>query len=170
MVSEKAFLKAYRKHADAIFRHCFFRVFSRERAQELLQETFMRTWKYLVAGNEIQNLRAFLYRVANNLIVSESRKKKEESLDALAEQGFDLPDADAVLAIYTEIERNCLHELIQELDPQYRQVIVMRYIDGLPPREIAVVLGESANVVSVRINRGVQKLRLLSQRYVSEPI
>ena len=75
------FLTAYDKYADAIYRHCFFRVFSKEKAEELTQETFMRTWQYLEDGKEVLNLRAFLYRVANNLIIDHSRKKKEERLD-----------------------------------------------------------------------------------------
>ena len=83
---EKQFLKAYDEFADPIFRHCYFRVFNRERAKDLMQETFTKTWEYLnqspITNHEsrITNMRAFLYRVANNLIIDNSRQKDERSL------------------------------------------------------------------------------------------
>ncbi|KKW47870.1 MAG: hypothetical protein UY99_C0021G0011, partial [Parcubacteria group bacterium GW2011_GWA1_59_11] len=40
------FLQAYDDHADAIYRHLYFRVFSRARAEEMTQEVFMKTWIY----------------------------------------------------------------------------------------------------------------------------
>lgn len=63
---EAQFLAAYDEWADAIYRHCFFRVYSKERAEELVQDTFMKTWQYLEKGNEVENLKAFLYKVAKS--------------------------------------------------------------------------------------------------------
>src|SRR5690349_19793406 len=60
------FLQAYDEFADPIFRHCYFRVFRRDRAKELVQETFLRAWEYQLQGKPIENIRAFLYRIANN--------------------------------------------------------------------------------------------------------
>lgn len=90
---------AYEAYADAIFRHCYFRVFNRELGKELMQETFLRVFEYLSKGNTVDNMRAFLYRVANNLIIDNVRRKKELSLDALNEQGFDPPGADEVTVV-----------------------------------------------------------------------
>jgi RNA polymerase sigma-70 factor (ECF subfamily) len=91
--NRQQFLAAYDNYADAIYRHCFYRVFSKPLAEELTQDTFMKTWKYLEGGKQVENLRAFLYRVANNLIIDHSRKKKEERLDALLEKSADLEPA-----------------------------------------------------------------------------
>ena len=52
-----------------------------------------------------------------------------------------------------------------EIDEKYRDVLVLRYTEGLSVQEIAEVLGERENTVSVRIHRGIQQLRKL---YVSE--
>jgi len=68
---EKQFIDAYDKYSEAIFRHCYYRVFDRERAKDFVQETFCKTWKYIVDGNDIENIRAFLYKTANNLIIDE---------------------------------------------------------------------------------------------------
>lgn len=155
---ERKFLKAYDELSDAIFRHCYFRVFNRERAKELMQETFMRAWENI---GEVQNLKAFLYKVANNLIIDESRKKKAVSLEDMQEEGFDIPDdkKDRPMNILAGKE---LIKILERLDPKYRQVIMMRYLDDLSPKEIAEATGESENNVSVRIYRGMEQLRRLT--------
>lgn len=157
---EEKFLVAYDDHADAIYRHCFFRVFSEGRAEELTQEVFMRAWEYLASGKDVQNIRAFLYRIATNLIIDESRKKKEESLDQLLET------SDALEPIHDghkDMEKNFLMKdvvaKIKSLPQEESQLLIMRYIDDLEPKEIAEILGVSANNVSVRINRAVSSLK-----------
>src|SRR3972149_8069440 len=85
----EAYLKAYDEYADAIYRYCLFRVFNEEKAKDSPQDSFLRTWDYLANGRQIENIRAFLYRVATNLIIDQSRKKREESLDVLQEPGFE---------------------------------------------------------------------------------
>ena len=162
---EKRFLEAYEAHSDALFRHCYFRVYSRERARDLTQETFTKTWDYLLQGKEIENLRAFLYQVATNLIIDESRKRKKQtelSLERLQEVGFD-PGEDESGRLIARADGKMLLPLLSQIDSKYGEVIVMRYIDDLSPQEIAEVTGESENVISVRIHRGLKKLRKLAE-------
>ena len=83
------FVKAYDDLADAIFRHCYFRIGDRERAKDLMQDTFTKTWQYITDGTPVRDLKSFLYRVANNLIIDEYRKKRELSLDSLMTEGFE---------------------------------------------------------------------------------
>ncbi|MBI5466917.1 MAG: RNA polymerase subunit sigma-70, partial [Candidatus Kerfeldbacteria bacterium] len=61
-MTEHEFLRHYEQFADAIFRHCYYRVFDAEQAHDLVQETFLRTWQYLVSGHQIDRIRPFLYR------------------------------------------------------------------------------------------------------------
>ncbi|HVW66112.1 MAG TPA: RNA polymerase sigma factor [Candidatus Peribacteraceae bacterium] len=157
---EQEFLTAYDQYADAIFRHCYFRVFDRERGKDLMQEVFMRAWEYLCKGEKVLNMRAFLYRIANNLIVDESRKRKETSLEKLQEEGFD-PGKDETPRMHSRIEHSRVIKKLGGLDDHYRDIIIMRYINDLSPSEIAEVTGESANTVSVRIYRGLKQLRSL---------
>ena len=86
---EHALEKLFSTYADAIFRfHCL-HVYDRDLAKDLTQETFIRYWQCLVRGESIEHARAFLYRIANNLMIDYCRKKKTISLDALLEQGFE---------------------------------------------------------------------------------
>lgn len=156
---EQEFLKAYEDYADDLFRHAFFRVRDRERAKDLVQETFTRTWTTLSDGASIDNLRAFFYRVLTNAIIDESRKKKSASLDTMLEEGFAPHDEEATEAVFEITTIRETHELLSTLPDEYRLPLVMRHLDGLSPREIAEILGLTENLVSVRINRAINKLR-----------
>lgn len=159
-ILEEEFLAAYDQYADAIFRHCYFRVFDRERGKDLMQEVFLRAWEYLARGEKVLNMRAFLYRIANNLIVDESRKKREASLEKLQEDGFD-PAKDETESMQNRIDRDKILATLGRLDECYRDILIMRYVNELTPAEIAALTGESANTVSVRIYRALKHLRVL---------
>ncbi len=156
---EHDFLTAYDEHSDALFRHCLVRIRDREVAKDIVQETFTKTWDYLSKGNEIEYLRAFLFRVANNLIVDTSRKKKSSSLETMMEDdGFEA--ADETTKDPAEIgDARMAMRLLDTLDDMYKTVITMRFVDGLSPKEIASALQISENVVSVRIHRGIERLK-----------
>lgn len=158
--TNEEFLKAYDAFADAIFRHCYFRVYSREEAKDLVQDTFIRTWEYLRDGNTIENLKAFLYRVANNLIIDTSRKRKTVSLEELTDHGFQ-PQVKNQNPIEAKIDGEQLKKVLEQIENHYREVIIMRYIDDLSPREIAWILEETENAISVRLHRGLKKVRQL---------
>ncbi len=158
--TKKAFILAYDEHADALFRHCFYKVHDREKAKDILQEAFMKTWAYISKGKEITNMRAFLYRTLNNLIVDEYRKKKDFSLDALEEEGFE-PKSYEESTIEERIDGEKALRLINKLPHPYRDAIFMRYVNNLEIKEIAEITGEEVNTVSVHLHRGMIKLREL---------
>ncbi len=161
---EAEFLAAYDAHSDALFRHCLIRVRDREVAKDIVQETFSRTWLYLSEGKEVEYIRAFLYRIANNLIIDGVRKKKSVSLDTMMEEdGFEAADE----TLRDPAEKPAAREamaMLKSLDEIYRTAITMRYVDEMSPREIAKALGVSENVVSVRIHRGIERLSKIMNR------
>lgn len=161
MRTEEDLSKAYEAFSDAIFRHCFFRVYQREQALDLMQQVFMKTWEYMASGKSIDNIRAFLYRAANNLIIDEARKKKEQvSLNVLEEQGVE-PWIDTREEVEATIDGANVTKYLKKLPPEDREILILRFVDDLSPKEIAEVLEETANVVSVRIHRAIKKLREL---------
>ena len=156
---ERGFLAAYDEHSDALFRHCFVRIRDREVAKDIVQEAYTRTWDYLGKGNEIAHIRAFLYRVANNLIVDGARRKKSSSLDKMQEDdGFEIEDE--TVRDFGEVpDARMAMKLLDSIDEIYRTAIAMRFVDGLSPKEIASALSVTENVVSVRIHRGIERLK-----------
>lgn len=153
---------AYEKFGDAIFRYCFGQTSDREKALDLTQETFTRAWQYLASGKEIEQIRPFLYRIATNAIIDDRRKRKTVSLDALMEEGFDYANGTNERE-QKEITFESEHavELIKKLDEKYKDVLMLRYVDEMSVKEIAEIVGESENNVSVRIHRGLDKLEKL---------
>lgn len=155
---ERQFTEAYTLYADAIFRYCYYRIFDREKAKDYMQEAYMRTWKYLSEGKEVENIRAFLYRTAGNIIIDESRKKKATSLDFMMEKGF-TPKTDSRQKTEDHFMGKEILRVIKELDEKYRDVIIMKYVDDLSTKEIAFALNETENNVYVRLSRGLEKVK-----------
>ncbi|MDB5189091.1 MAG: polymerase sigma factor, sigma-70 family [Parcubacteria group bacterium] len=152
------FLEVYDRYSDDIFRFCVLKVSSRAVAEDLTQEVFMRFWQQLRAGTEIGNERALLYAMARNLVIDWYRKRKEQSLDMLQEEGFEFANDD-----HTSIKRNAemreVLDVIKDLDEPSREALTLRFVEGFSPMEIAALSGETANAVSVRINRALKKVQ-----------
>ncbi len=156
--TEARFIEAYEKYSDAIFRYCYYRVFDREKAKDHMQEAYCRTWKYLSEGKAIENMRAFIYRTANNIIIDEARKKKSISLDQIMEKGV-TPSQDPRQKTENYFTGKEIIDIIKSLDEKYRDVILLKYIDDLSTKEIAMVLRETENNVYVRLSRGMEKVK-----------
>ncbi len=171
---EDSFLKAFEEYNDALFRHAFIRVSNREKAIDIVHDTFTKVWIYIRAGHKIDSYRSFLYKVLNNLIIDEYRKRKEASLDALMEiegvdeSSFSDLSENTVEALAATIDGRKAFELLKELPDVYREVIAFRFIDGLGPKEISDLTEESENVISVRIYRGLKILREKMEEKVIE--
>lgn len=155
------FQEIYEAESNAVFRFCLLRTSDHDLALDLTQDTFMRFWNTLCKEKKIKNCRAFLFAVARNLIIDWYRKKKAVSLESILIEGSE--DKNELLAssqhIEIEAEAKYLIRHINALDETYRDAVYLRCVEGLKPKEIASIIGESANVVSVRINRGLRILR-----------
>lgn len=167
MTTEEAYLEAYNAYNDAIFRYCLFETSNRDVALDLTQDTFIKVWQYLSQGNQIENMRAFLYRVAGNLVIDYRRKKKATSLDALLDDGYDIGHDEKTKTI-DSIDGRKILDLLQEIPEKYRDVIIMRFVEDLSIKEIASVTGETENNISVRIHRGLEKVKNLVESREAE--
>lgn len=157
---KEAFEQAYDEYADALFRYALLKVSDRETAKDIVQDTFKKTWEYIVAGNAVTHWRTFLYTAATRLIIDHYRKKKTLSLDLLADSGFE-PVDHYTLTPEIAIDGGRAIALLGQLPLDYRDAVFMRYVDELSLREIAEITGESENTIAVRIHRGLQKLKKL---------
>ena len=162
---KEQFLLIYNKESDAIFRFCLLRVSDREKAIDLTQDTFMRFWDVLSqrGTTPIENHRAFLFKIARNLIIDWYRKKRSVSLESMLDDQDGSNEKllldNTTLDLELTSEARYVLDKIKELDPIYQQVVYMRFVEDMKPKEIAEALGESVNVVSVRITRGIKQLR-----------
>jgi len=128
--------------------------------QDLVQDTFVKTWAYLVKKGEIHLMKAFLYHILNQLIIDEYRKHKTSSLDTLFEKGFNIGFDDSKRLVNT-LDGKMALLLIGQLTPRYEKVMRMKYIQRLSIKEIALITGQSKNTITVQIHWGLIKLRKL---------
>lgn len=141
--------------------HAFFKVHDRALGGDLVQDTFIKTWSYLVKGGKIEVMRAFLYHVLNHLIVDEYRKHKTTSLDLLLEKGFEPTAAGHSGHLFDMLDGKAALLLIQRLPLKYQKVMRMRYVQDLSLKEMSLITGESRNAMAVQAHRGLEKLKLL---------
>lgn len=154
---EIAFNEAYEANVDGLFRLCHFKIQDREQAKDIVQQAFLNAWKEVQKGSEIDNMRAFLYRITNNLIIDWYRKKKPSSLEDLAEGGFDPADKNESADKHAEF--NWALSKLRHLSEDDQTLITLRFVEEMEIGEIAKILKESENNVSVKIHRAVEKLR-----------
>lgn len=165
-----ALTMGHQAHAKSLNQHTFFKLHDRGLSIDLVQETFTKTWSYLVKGGKIDVMKAFLYNVLNNLIVDEYRKRKIVSLDFLLEKGFEPRARESPDRVVSVIDSKEVLVLIQQLSVKYQKVIRMRYIQDLSFKEISLITGQTQNAIAVQIHRGFAKLKALYDlRYTQEP-
>jgi RNA polymerase sigma-70 factor (ECF subfamily) len=155
-----AFTELYDKYHASIYRFVFFKLGSREEAEDVSSDVFLKAWQYLIAGEEeVRQIKPFLYTIARRLVIDtyrERAKKKEIPVDEILELAdvnsvTEQIDADAAVAQ--------LMIKIKKLKQEYQEVIFLRFVDELSVSEIAKVLGKGQTNVRVLIHRAVKKLQ-----------
>ena len=161
---KKEFTDLYNQEADALFRYCYFRVSDREEARDIVQQSFTKLWDILQRGkSDIKSLHSFLFKIAANLVIDWYRKKKPVSLDTILDSDNKEESLHLVDTSYEDMEIQSDGKIflntISTLDPTYQQVVYLRYVEDMSPKEIAKILNLTPNVVSVRITRGIEILK-----------
>jgi RNA polymerase sigma-70 factor (ECF subfamily) len=157
---EQEFLDVYDTTADPVFRRCYFKTSDEDVARDLTQETFTKVWDYLASGKEVHNLRAFIFTVANNLIKDYYKKSKSVPMGTLLDYDPNsIPDPHEDVEAKAEVEQ--MLRMLRELSDEDRDLLIMRLVEEMSPKQIADLLGERENTVSVRIYRARKRLLLL---------
>lgn len=160
-IQQRAILTlAHHDYARGLNLHAFFKLNNHATGEDLVQDTFIKTWIYLIRGGKIDIMKAFLYHVLNDLIVDEYRRRKTPSLDALVEKGFE-PTAGRSGTLSDMLDGKTALLLIQRLPVAYQKIMRMRYVQDLSLKEMAIITGKSKNALAVQAHRGLLKLKLL---------
>ena len=156
---EKELSDAHYDFQKGLNSHAFFKIHNHALGEDLVQNTFLKTWSYLVKGGKIDVMKAFLYHILNNLIIDEYRKKKNVSLDAMLEKGFEPRGYEQNPVSALEGKSAIL--LIRRLPLMYQKIMRMKYVQGLTLEEMSLLTGQTKNSIAVQAHRGLDKLRLL---------
>ena len=154
--------KIYGIFYKRIYRYCHFNTRDRELSQDICQETFVRAWKALPTFSIKKggSLQAFLFRIARNLIIDNSRKKKTASIDNYENLAS---NEDLAENIDRGDENRKLKEAMTKLTEQERQIVVLHYFEEMSGAEIAKVVGIREGALRVRTHRIIKKLKDLME-------
>ncbi len=162
---EVAFGRYYEMYAPKLYRHAFYRLSSKELAEDVVSEVFIKTWQFLAEpGKEITNIKAFLYRLANNLIIDNYRSRGRQPF--LIDDVLEARLSDSGVAAGTTIDRLDLQIVLKNLEKissEVRELLFWRYVDELSIEEISKVTGKTRNAIYVAIHRGLKELKRLTE-------
>jgi RNA polymerase sigma-70 factor (ECF subfamily) len=156
--------KAHDVYRKGLSAYASYKISNRSRSEDLVQETFFKTWKFIVKGGKIDIMKAFLYHVLNYLIIDEYRKHKTISLDVLLKKGFE-PSIDDSEKIINEFDAKIAFSLIKRLPKKYQDIIRMRFIKDLSIDEISISKKQTKNTTAVQVHRGLERLKHLFEKY-----
>ena len=159
------------RHQDRLFNYIFFLVRSREVAEDIFQETFVKAITTLQQGR-YQNdgkFSAWITRIAHNLVIDQFRIERNENAISNDDVEFDILN-DAKLSEGT-VENRMVNEqvlkevrmLIDELPDCQREVVFMRYYQDLSFKEIADMTGVSINTALGRMRYAVLNMRRIAE-------
>lgn len=129
-------------------------------AEDVLQEVFCRLMKYQVRLKVVRNPSAYIFKIARNEAISFLKKRKKlktsdlstQELSAVIQQNLNGPDPESL---------KLAADVLALLPTEQREVIILRFFEGLTFREVSDVCGISMGTVTSRYRYGMEKLRTI---------
>ncbi|OGY23960.1 MAG: hypothetical protein A2172_02790 [Candidatus Woykebacteria bacterium RBG_13_40_15] len=157
----KQFSKIYDQYINKIYRFVFIKVNSRELAEDLTAEVFTRCWeKFKRVGSEgIENIQAFLFQAARNLVIDYYRQKGRVRLISTQDIWVPDPRVDLEKEAGLGSEVSQIRFALNKIPENYAEIVVWHYLDQLSVSEIAKLLNKSEGAVRVTLHRALKELR-----------
>jgi RNA polymerase sigma-70 factor (ECF subfamily) len=147
---------------------------NRVEAEDLVQETYLRATRAFGRLSPDANLKAWLFAIMRNIWLNQLRAAgaRPEFVDIDAEEEADLPDPatdDPYIILVREMERETVRSAIERLPDHYREVVVLRDLEGFSYQQIATMLQCPAGTVMSRLGRARKRLRASLRGWQSSP-
>ena len=153
---------------DKIYRYCYFKLHSRETAEDITQETFLRYIEHYGDRDQEWDLR-YLYRIAHNLCVDEYRRPISEPLpedDARDETVGKWANTKQLSSVSSEkdhaektITTLWLKNALAKLSEEEQEILLLRYANEVPNNVISEMLGLTRFALYRKMQKTLQKLR-----------
>ena len=158
--AKREFGKIYNDHIEKIYRFIYLKVNSKETAEDLASDTFLRVWKKYKGGKqEIRNVTNFLYQTARNLVIDYYRKKGKVRIVSVEETPLSDPKVDLEKKAIQNSDLEIIKKTLQELKEDYQNVILWHYVEGFSIKEIAQMMGKTEGGVRVLLSRALKTLK-----------
>lgn len=158
----KAFDELYDLYWRRLHRYLLTKLPRPEDATEITSEVFLRGWEYMTSSR-VDNVTGLVYRIARNLVADFYRTQKTtESLDD--HEPFLAAPGSLEKEVMVKNETEGLLIQLKSLKDEYREVIVLRFLNEMDIAEIAEALEKTPNHVRVTLHRALKSLRTLTSR------
>jgi RNA polymerase sigma-70 factor (ECF subfamily) len=149
----------YDEYHQAIYRYIYRQVSDVETARDLAAEVFHRFLKAIQKGKgPDRELQAWLYRTAYNCVVDHYRRQKHRQHLPLKEDLIDVKD-DPVKLAEGHISAEKVQAALQHLTPDQKQVLILKFLEGLSNQETAMVLNKPVGAVKSLQHRALAALQ-----------
>ena len=153
-------------YINQLYRFIYFKVGNREEAEDLCSAVFLKTWNYILENSlkEHKTLKALLYKIARNLIIDNYRKNKnKETISLDGDKSVEIIDEKPSAAKVMELKTDLLvlETKLPELKDEYREVIILRFVNELSIKEIAEIIDKPKGNTRVLIFRALKSLKEL---------
>ncbi|MFQ5855258.1 MAG: sigma-70 family RNA polymerase sigma factor [Anaerolineae bacterium] len=158
---QEALAEIYDRYADKIYQYIFHRVGSRPVAEDLTSDVFVRALEAIERNTFAHtSLRAWLYRVAHNIVVDHYHAQPSQQ-PMLLDERLGVVSPDPRPRIEAGLAQAGLRTALSRLTDKQHQVIVLRFGEGMTASEVAEVLGTTEGAVRALQHRAVAELRRL---------
>jgi len=162
---KETFTEVYDENVSDIYRFIYYKIGSVEEAKDLTSVVFLKTWNH-IQNNTLENaktLRALLYKVARNVIIDYYRDKSSKTLSLDDERNpIDIAlDNNEESRLDNAQDLELIRQKLPLLKVEYREIIIMRFINDLTLEEIADITQKSRGNVRVIIHRALTALKEL---------
>ena len=158
MRSRASFEKEAIPHLEALLRTAVRLSGNRARAEDAVQETYLRAWRSFRTYRPETNCRAWLFKILLNVLKKAAGKKRR---DPLAE-AEDVEVSSKLVPLFPDVEGGSRQDLlaaVNRLAPEFREVLWLVVVEGLAYREAAQILGIPMGTVMSRLYRARRELR-----------
>jgi RNA polymerase sigma-70 factor (ECF subfamily) len=164
------------EHLDALYGFAMVLTRNRDEAEDLVQETYLRAARAFGRLVPDSNLKSWLFAIMRNVRLNQVRHDKSGpqfvEIDAEEESRWQWLSNTAVdphTLLLQKVEREQVRLAIERLPVQYREVVVLRDIEGFSYQQIASILQCPAGTVMSRLGRAREHLRMLLVQWQPGP-
>ena len=155
-----AFDVLYRRYLDRVYGYAFYQLRDHHDAEDATERTFLAALRALPEFRaEGATFRAWLFRIAHNTIVNACRSRFRRRTEPLPD-GIEriAPNADPAGLVVEADETRRVLRAVADLPEDRRQVVLLRFVDGLSSREIGQVMDRSEGAARVLLHRALRDL------------
>lgn len=180
-----AFEELIKRYEDKIYSLAYRILNDKEEAYDVLQETAISAFKNIKKFKGKSSFSTWIYKIALNFALMKKRKQKsllkkaqilhsedDDKLPQFAEISEQTNITDwsdnPILNLENEELKNLLLNSVNKLPEKYRNVLILKELEGRPVEEVAKILGISTSATKTRLHRGRLYLREILDKYVSQ--